>query len=78
MTMRIEKLDSYERVPISDATRTLLCDFAAGDVKRLLHRLDADWEEVFQGVCRNGLLGLTHRYLTQREPQDYPPLEFRQ
>jgi predicted nucleotidyltransferase len=78
MTMRIEKLDSYERVPISDATRTLLCDFAAGDVKRPLHRLDADWEKVFQGACRNGLLGLTHRYLKQREPQDYPPPEFRQ
>jgi hypothetical protein len=76
--MRIEKLDSYERVPISGATRTLLCDFAAGDVNQPLHRLDADWEEVFQGVCRNGLLGLTHRYLTQWEPQDYPPPEFGQ
>jgi hypothetical protein len=78
MTMQIERLDSYERVSISEATRTLLCDFAAGDVNRPLHRLDADWEEVFQGVCRNGLLGLTHHYLTQWEPQDYPPLEFRQ
>ncbi len=56
----------------------LLCDFAAGDVQRPLHYLDADWEEVFQGVCRNGLLGLTHRYLTRWEPRDYPPLEFRQ
>ena len=76
--MRIENLDSYERVSISDATRTLLCDFAAGDVRRPLHRLDADWQEVFQGVCRNGLLGLTHRYLQQWEHQDYPPPEFRQ
>jgi len=75
--MRIENLDSYERVPISDATRTLLCDFAAGDVKRPLHRLDVDWVEVFQGVCRNGLLGLTHRYLAQWESHDYPPPEFR-
>jgi hypothetical protein len=77
-TMRIERLDSYERVPISDATRTLLCDFAAVDLRRQLHRLDADWEEVFQGVCRNGLLGLTHHYLQHWEPQDYPPPEFRQ
>jgi len=75
--MQIWEMNSHERVPISDATRTLLCDFAAGDVKRPLHRLDADWEEVFQGVCRNGLLGLTHRYLKQWEPQDYPPPEFR-
>jgi len=76
--MWIEKLDSFERVPISDTTRTLLCDFAAGNLKRPLHRMDADWEKVFQGVCCNGLVGLTHRYLTQREPQDYPPPEFRQ
>jgi predicted nucleotidyltransferase len=76
--MRIEKLDGYERVPLSDATRTLLCDFAAGDLKRPLHRLEVDWEKVFQGVCRNGLLGLTHRYLKQWEPRDYPPPQFRQ
>jgi hypothetical protein len=76
--MRIEKLDSHKRVPLSDATRTLLCDFAAGDLKRPLHHLEADWEKVFQGVCRNGLLGLTHRYLKQWEPHDYPPPEFRQ
>ncbi|MDY7077077.1 MAG: nucleotidyltransferase family protein [Chloroflexota bacterium] len=76
--MRIEKLDSYERVPILDTTRTLLCDFAAGDLKRPLHRLDANWEQVFQGVCRNGLVGLTHRYLQHWEPQDYPPPEYRQ
>lgn len=76
--MQIWEMNSHGRVPISDATRTLLCDFAAGDLKRPLHRLDADWEEVFQGLYRNGLLGLTHRYLKQWEPQDYPPPEFRQ
>jgi hypothetical protein len=75
--MHIEKLDSYWREPISEATRTLLCDFGAGDLARPLSRLDVDWEEVFQGVCRNGLLGLTHRYLRHWEPQDYPPPEFR-
>ncbi len=76
--MQIETLDSYERVPISSATRTLLCDLAAGDPKRAPHRLDADWEEVFHAVCRNGLLGLTHHYLQQWDAQDYPPPEFRQ
>ncbi len=75
--MQIEKLDGYERVPIAAATRTLLCDFAAGDVRRPLHHLDADWEQVFQGLCRNGLLGLSHRYLRGWEPRDYPPPEFR-
>lgn len=75
--MQAEALDSYERVPISDATRVLLCDFAAGDLSRPLHRLDADWEQVFQGVCRNGLLGLTHRYLEHSEEQAYPPPQFR-
>ena len=76
--MQIEQLDSYERAPISEATRTLLCDFAAGDLERPLHRLDADWEEVFHAVCRNGLAGLTHRYLQSWEPQDYPPPAFRE
>jgi len=76
--MQIEKLDSYERAPISAATLTLLCDFAAGDVRRPLHHLDPDWEEVFQAVCRNGLLGLTHRYLKHRQACEYPPPEFRQ
>jgi len=76
--MKIEKLNSYERVPISNATRALLCDLAAGDLTRPLHRVDADWEEVFQGMCRNGLLGLTHRYLKHRQPHDFPPLEFRE
>lgn len=76
--MQIEKLDSYERVPLTDATRTLLCDFAAGDPGRPLHRVDADWEAVFQGVCRNGLLGLTYRYLAHWESTGYPPPEFRQ
>jgi len=75
--MRIEKLDSYERVPVSDATRTLLCDFAAGDLKRPLRDVDVDWEEVFRGVCRNGLLGLTRRYLVHWEQEPHPPLEFR-
>ena len=76
--MHIETLDSYERECLSDAAHTLLCDFAAGDLERPLHRLEANWEEVFQAVCRNGLLGLTHRYLTNQDGKDYPPPQFRQ
>lgn len=76
-TVRIEKLDGYWRVPISDAARTLLCDFAAGDLARPLSQLDVDWEEVFQGVCRNGLLGLTQRYLGHRAHENFPPALFR-
>jgi hypothetical protein len=75
---QIEKFDTHERRPLSDTTRALLCDFAAGDVTRPLSRLDADWEDVLQHVCSNGLLGLTHAYLAHRECQDYPPPEFRQ
>ncbi len=77
-TVQIEKLDSYERAPISETTRLLLCDFAAGDEQWPLSSVEADWEEVFQAVCRNGLLGLTHRYLKQQTAQDYPPPVFRQ
>lgn len=80
MTLQIEGQTErmrHERVPIADATRVLLCDFATGDLERALHHPDADWGEVFQGVCRNGLLGLTHRYLKQWESPAYPPPEFR-
>lgn len=77
MNSQIERM-RHGRVPITDATRSLLCDFAAGDLKRQLDHLDADWDQVFHNVCRNGLLGLTHRYMKQQKSQDYPPPEFRQ
>lgn len=76
--MQIKHLDSYEQMALSDAARMLLCHFAAGDVQRPLYPVPADWEEVFQGVCGNGLLGLTQRYLARQPTRAYPPLEFRQ
>lgn len=76
--MQIERLESCERAAVSDGVRTLLCDFAAGDLNRPLHRVEVDWEELFQGVCSNGLLGLTHRYLQHWDDAEYPPLDFRQ
>lgn len=74
--MQIKQLDSYDRQVFSAPTRHLLCHFAAGDVRRPLPAADADWEEVFQGVCSNGLLGLTWHYLAQQREQDRPPPEF--
>lgn len=76
--MPIDHLDSYERAYVSPTTRTLLCHFAAGDLTRPLPRIEADWAEVFQAVCRNGLLGLTQRYLSHHQTLDYPPRAFRQ
>lgn len=74
--MRTHIPDSYERERMSEATRALMCDFAAGDTQRPLHRTDADWEEVFRGVCRNGLVGLTYRHLGHWHSPDYPPQWF--
>lgn len=74
---RIEEINSFERVRLSADTRLLLCAVAAGDLRRPLPPLDADWDEVFQGICRNSLLGLTHRYLMQGESRSYPPEGFR-
>lgn len=76
--MQIKQLDSYDRQLFTVPTRRLLCHFAAGDLWRPLPIVDADWEEVFQGVCSNGLLGLTWRYLAQQQERDYPPATFRQ
>jgi hypothetical protein len=75
---RIEKLSSFQREGVSEATRRLLCDFAAGDPLRPLERVDVDWEELFQAVCRNGLLALAHQHLEQQPSDDYPPPHFRQ
>ena len=71
--------ESCKRVPISEATRLLLCDFATGDLDLPLHEVNADWDEVFRGICRHGLLGLAHRYITRSTTvNDDPPESFRQ
>lgn len=74
--MQIQELNSYERTLVPEGVRLLLCDFAAGDLERPLRHLDVDWEQVFAGVCRNGLLGLSHRYLRLRATPGYPPASF--
>jgi hypothetical protein len=74
---RIEKLNSFELEPISAATRQLLCAFATADPRRPLGPVDADWEEVFQGVCRHGLVGVTYFHLKQQESRQCPPESFR-
>jgi predicted nucleotidyltransferase len=71
------EMNSYERRPISDSTRILLCDLAAGD-SRPLHHIDADWREVFEGVCRNGLVGLANAHLKALDAELDPPPDFRQ
>jgi hypothetical protein len=75
---QIDIRDSYERTPSTEAVRSVLCVFAAGDPKRVLPRLDVDWEQVFKGVARNGLIGLTHYYLEQNEKLDFLPPSFRE
>lgn len=70
--------DGFARARFSVATRQLLCVLAAGDVGRHLPHVAADWDEVFDGVCRHGLVGLTYAYLKQHPSPDYPPTTFRQ
>jgi hypothetical protein len=69
--------NGFEPVPVGEATLKLLCDFASGDVRRPLSRVEADWEEVFNALCDHRLIGLTDRWLSSNPSQDYPPLEFR-
>jgi hypothetical protein len=69
--------DCYERVHVSDSARTIVCALAAGNLERPLPECAPDWEEVFQGVCRNGLQGLTYRYLTRGVSRDVPPAGFK-
>src|SRR5687768_9439896 len=72
------ELNVFRREYISDATRQLVCFFAAGDVTRPLPVVEADWDDVFYAICRNGLVGLTVRYLRAQASRDYPPRGFRQ
>ena len=69
---QLAALEGFEGVPLSAASRTLLCHFAAGDLDRPLPTVAADWDEVLLGVCRNGLLGLTQRYLARQDGEETP------
>jgi hypothetical protein len=74
--MLLDDLGSYERRRLSPNALTLLCDFAAGDPSRPLHRLDADWDEVYVAIDENGLVGLTYHYLIEHPSAEYPPPSF--
>ena len=73
---QIQKLGSFEREAITASARQLVCHFAAGDLQRPMPHVEADWEDVFQTICRNGVVGLTYTYL-KHHPDDYPPATFR-
>jgi hypothetical protein len=76
--MDAEELNSFKREFVSETTRRLLCVFAAGEAQCPLPYLEpVAWEEVFQAVCRNGLIALTYHYLKQRQDQSYPPPPFK-
>jgi hypothetical protein len=75
--MQAERM-RHERVSMSEPAHRLLCTLASSDVSRPLPQFEADWEEIFQAIGRNGLLGLTYRYLNRHPDESYPPSEFRQ
>ncbi|MDM8527197.1 nucleotidyltransferase family protein [Anaerolineales bacterium HSG24] len=78
MTLQLKQLNNYERELLSKSSRLILCDIAASNLERPLPDVEADWEEIFQATGRNGLLGLTYRYLKYGYSRDIPPSEFRQ
>ncbi|RMF00574.1 MAG: hypothetical protein D6768_12480, partial [Chloroflexi bacterium] len=65
----------HKRVAVAESTRQFLCHLAAADVHRPLPVAEyMDWDEVFAGVCRNGLLGLAYRW--QKANPGHLPAEF--
>ena len=77
---RLAALDGFRAVPLAAPTRALLRHFAAGDPDRPWPTGDVDWDEVYQGCCRNGLLGLAQRALANRRGEGRgspPPPAFR-
>lgn len=76
--MQLKHLDNYQREYLSQQAHALLCNFASGDLQRPVRDVELDWEEVFQGVGRNGLLGLTYRYLQEGRSRYQIPFYFKQ
>src|SRR5690348_11565288 len=77
---QLAALEGFASIPVAASTQTILSHFAAGDPTRPLPRVEADWDEVFRGVCRNGLLGLAQLYLAQHNGEgasSVPPESFR-
>jgi hypothetical protein len=74
--VKIERFDRYERVPLSESTRTLLLHFAAGDEGRSMPRVQADWAEVLEAASSHGLVPLAARLLRQQTTDGYPPRDF--
>ena len=57
------RFDSFQREPMSSAVRAWLCLIASGDLARPWPNVEPGWDELFQAVCRNGLVGLARRQL---------------
>lgn len=77
MPVHLKNLDNYDRELLSNNTHQLLCTLASGDLQRPLPRVDVDWEELYQAIGRNGLLGLTNDYLERGHSKNYPPPNFK-
>lgn len=75
--MKETRTDSFERVPVAETTRAVLCTLAAGDLTRSVQVDDADWDEILQEICRNELVVLAYRYLAQGASRDLARAEFR-
>lgn len=75
---QLPAFDSYKREKISADALQIMLDFAAGDKNLELHQLPVDWQQVYEGICRNGLVGLTYNFLQSYSGQAYPPNEFRE
>jgi hypothetical protein len=67
----------FSRQLLSSETRHVLTQIASGDLERSWPEVAQDWDEILDGVYRNGLLGLTERYLAHGLAGRLPPAEFR-
>jgi hypothetical protein len=74
----LRPVHDFDRRTVAGSTRAVLLALAAGELDRPLPEDGVDWHGVFEEVCRNGLLGLTHRYLIDGVSAALPPAEFRQ
>lgn len=69
----LPSLDRYDRQGMSLSTRDIAAVFAAGEPSRPLPDVgDCDWDDVFQAVYRNGILGITYHYLVQQQSSQVP------
>lgn len=68
--------EKYVPLGLAASTRAVLCNIASGDLNRVLCEQEPDWQDVYEGICQHGLLGLAYRHLKEGAGREQAPAWF--